>query len=1567
MLYSRDIMTFKSFGTTLLILFAALATLAFRGDRDGLEFYLSTGRIYYPGEEGIAVQFGGRIDRGTRVSFDAYRIVDPVAFFAQSPNPHSPISLASGEDGKERTIDVNDARQFRSVAFWEKKIKKTSDYWSNDAIPVPIKDRGTYLIQATAEGKTATTILVITELGMVVKQSKSDLLAYVVDRRSGTRVADIPVTFVRGGKRFATVRSGADGVARTSATPSTGGKPGDLPNYNGYNQVLVLGEKGGNFVISDSYYYDYYGTRTAVQTYLHTDRPVYRPSQTVYYRGIARRVADDGVYNDPGKARVDITVTDSRGAAIARDTLTLSDVGTFNDSLSLGDEPPLGAYTITTTIDGVPAAFTFSVEEYKKPEYEVKISTDRTGYTRGDKINATIHADYYFGSPVTEATVEYQIFRSVYWRPWWFDSEWAYLYRMNEEYYTYNTQMITTGSGKLASDGTMAISYATDASDNGDYIYQIRANVVDASRRSISGSTSTKVTRGEYYMSVRTGRYIYKPGEEATAMVKLIAFDGDRPVAGLFDVKVTRYWWDSHSRNSSGQLNEVAWSGSARTSGDGEGSVNFPTKEPGYYSVETSSKDSHGNTVTASNSIYVADENYSWWHGNNDGGVQIIPDKELYKPGEMMTALVIMPGDNADALITAEGATIYRHQVQRLSSSSAIIRMPIEERFAPSIFLNVAAISGERFYTQSKRIGVAPESKIVRLEVIADRAVYRPGQSGTVSVRAVNSKGQPIANTDVALSIVDESLYAIRPDATPEIASFFYGTRYNQVTTNTSLSFYFYDYARRSMAKSARGAGAMADDMAAPSSMAQESLDGNSRERDRKDISTTEALVDPGVIRSDFRDLMLWTPSVRTDSRGMATIPVKFPDNLTTWRITARGVTSATEVGQTTAKVVARKDLLVRMETPRFITQGDKLVIATTVHNNLKSAKSVKVVFTADGVTSAQREQTLTIPSNGEERVDWSITASKIGEAHFTVKALTNEESDAMETRVPILPQGVRSGTSTMADLSGGNGSRTVSITIPEATEPASREMSINVSPSVTSSMLASLEELVGYPYGCVEQTMSRFLPTVVVAGVLEKIDVPFDKAKKEELPKMSAVGLKRLYELQHDDGGWGWWTNDETNPFMTAYVVYGMTVAQRDGFKVNTERYNNGLAALRKIIAADAGRKGRGGELTTEAYMIYVASFVHGKTSEKLYRDRLEVIASEDDINNYALSLLTMAAHLQGNTKLAERYADRLAYGAEQTATGAYWGGRTWHYNWQDDKVETSAFAVKALLATQGETELVRKGVRWLLTQKSGAAWGNTRQTAMVVYTLCDYVQKTKELDPDYSMVIRVNGREVANRRMTRADIFNQEFKVKIDRDLLRTGENSITVEKQGNGALYATVRADYYATGPVLKASDAGFRVRREYFLLRRASTKEGLVYTKQPFKGEAKSGDEILVKVSVTPSTESEYVMVEDPLPAGCEVITDASGYIIPGETGYDRRETNPYYYGRRSWNWWYADRDVRDEKVSFFAPTMSAQRYEFSYIMRAQIPGEYSVMPTVGVLMYYPEVRGNADAIAMRIVD
>ena len=785
-----------SFSTWVLLLCSAFLALAFgEDDNDDFYFYLNVNRMFSPGDK-VSVNLSGSFQKRTDVTMQAFRINDPVGFFREQVNPHSP-GFEYDDDGLPKSsINLRDSKRYKKLKEWTEKIKGKR-HWSYTEVSVPVTEKGVYLVAAFAKGKATTTVVILTEGGLILKRTDDQVLAWAVNRTNGHKAANAEVVFHNGPKSVE-ARSDANGFALASMDALTLNEEENEDLFNRRlrygNSLVVFGESNGNFFISDSYFYNRWGRGGDgnYRTYFHTDRPVYRPAQTVYYRGAVREVLEDGTYQLLTGKKVVVDIRDSRGGELKKDTLELSDFGTFDGELSLADEPPLGDYQVQVMVEGIAAGyFNFSVEEYKKPEYEVLVKTEKDSYTRGDKITATVKADYYFGSPVSSGTIEYRVLRSRYWRPWWQGTQWASFYKTMPVNNPYGSEFVENGQGELNADGTFSFSFDSPDDDDGDYNYTLVAQVTDASRRTISGSATVRVTRGEFFLTGQTDRYVYKPDEQVLLRVGAWKFEDDKGVTTPFNVKVKRTWWERGKREN---REEVVWEGSGNTAANGTGIITFKTPKAGYFTAEISATDKRGNTITATTSLYIADQNYTWW--NNDGGVQFIPDRDFYKPGDMMSALVIMPVENVDMLVTAEGPTLFSYSVERLSGNSAVIRIPIEERFAPTFFPSISALVGDRLYSTQVQVTVAPEDKVITLEITTDKSEYKPGERGTVKVRALNAEGEPMPDVDLAVGLVDEALYAIKPDNTPDITAHFYGPRWNEVNTSSSLNFRFYSAMR---------------------------------------------------------------------------------------------------------------------------------------------------------------------------------------------------------------------------------------------------------------------------------------------------------------------------------------------------------------------------------------------------------------------------------------------------------------------------------------------------------------------------------------------------------------------------------------------------------------------------------------------------------------------------------------------------------------------------------------------------------------------------------------------------
>lgn len=1650
-----------------------------QNENEMLEDFNSNFNIYTNNYSGLSQDVNITISayyvkKRTEFTFTIYKIKDIEGFFSRQISTY--------------TLDVlsKDSLNLLSLCEEVTSFSKTfkSQGWDDyqyfyETVTYKPKEKGAFIVKASYKNKVAYSGFIVTNLGMISEASAGGMLAFTVDRLSGFPVDDVDLSFYLGQKKLGVGKTmnglffkNLDNIDREYAIT------------NNISYPLVIGKKDDDIVVSDPYlYFGFSANRYLV--YIYTNQPVYRPKSKVDFKGSIRKSSEGSLQNYPEKD-ITVTIKDSRYAEIYKEVLRTNSFGSFSGEYTIPDNAPLGTYYIYAELEqGQKYSGSFAVEEYKKPEYKVNITLDNDQYTNADEIKGVVQADYYFGSPVQNAEVQYNVYKKVFYKPWWYFSEYRWWY---EDYYATidenqlynNAEFIYSGKGELGKDGRFDFNYLIkedfkskynywwwydkDRTYESDFIYIIQANVTDKSRRVISSTKTVYVTRAQFYLNAKTDKYLYKPDEKVILSVLANDFT-DKPIKTSFEGTVNRITWGQYPDYKQKKDFVTSFSGTTRENGAGE--VDFTVKDEGYYEININSIDKNGKKVTTETYCYVSSGDLWWWY-NQSGAVQIIPDKDSYKTGEVCHALIVTTTPGASVLITTQNDNILSYRVEKIDGTSKLIDIPIEENCTPNFYINAAYVSNGQFYSSSKSVMVIPENKFLTVLISTDKLTYKPKEEGTALVKVVDNYGNPIPNSEVSLGVVDEAIYAIKPDNTKDIRKFFYSPKTNLVYATYSDNRYYYGYSRlitiyerfniktlseselgtvkgRLINKDGKGVEdatiiidgdfvacitgengqfefklptgsysisvlqgkrtkesqaeltvtkgktsevklkvdkdliLFSDDLAYQKNMSlEESVDGEldglrpsvttesrklKKEKGKDDETGMDDKFVDADLRSDFRDAIYWTPSIVTDENGYATVKIKFPDNLTTWRMTARVITDDTKVGQFVNTVITRKDLLVRLETPRFFQEKDEVTISTIIHNYLSEEKKTKLSLKVENLEMLgdNKEQIIIMGQNEEKRIDWKVKVTQpVGFAKLTATALTNEESDAVEVKVPLQPHGLQLAKYQTFDISDVNKTEIKTVAIPDYTDLRSTKLVLNVSPSLASTMLTALDELVGYPYGCVEQTMSRFLPTVIVANAFKDLNAPISDATKKDLPKMVEAGFNRLYSMQHYDGGWGWWTNDQTNPFMTSYVIYGLALARSAGYEPKADVLNKGINSLKTQL------KQTDLDQTTRAYMLYSLSFVENKDT-KLYEEQLKKLDKEK-LNDYAISLLSMAANNFGDKATVKACTERLVKDVQDYGEGgAYWGGKSWHYNWQDDKIQTTAMAVKSLLADPegfaGAPELLNKAIRWLMTQRMGGGWWNTQSTAFIIYAMVDYLKTSKELEPDYTVKIFLNNELLLDKHMTKEDIFKKEDNFIIEGNKLKDGSNEVRIEKNGAGKVYIASNLTYYTNEEKIMPRENGFRVEREYFKLEKYTkySDNTIIYRKSYFDGVVNSGDEILVKVRVsTKENNLQYFMLEDPIPAGCEVIKEDWAYNIEDEKDYSGWD---YYW----WRWWYADKDIRDNRVTFFATYLWGDTYEFTYIMRAQIPGLYNVIPSTGMLMYYPDVRGSSEEMRIEIKD
>ncbi|RPI18944.1 MAG: hypothetical protein EHM58_03550 [Ignavibacteriae bacterium] len=731
-------------------------------------------------------------------------------------------------------------------------------------------------------------------------------------------------------------------------------------------------------------------------------------------------------------------------------------------------------------------------------------------------------------------------------------------------------------------------------------------------------------------------------------------------------------------------------------------------------------------------------------------------------------------------------------------------------------------------------------------------------------------------------------------------------------------------------------------------------------------VTKKEQYVEP-ELRTDFRDAMYWNPAVYTNENGIAEVKVKFPDNLSTWRVTARVITNDTKVGQITNSVISRKDLIIRMETPMFFQKDDEVTVSTIVHNYLEENKNTKVSLNLEnlklsGNTNSEKE--ILLEKNSEQRIDWKVKVTDAaGLATLTAKALTNEESDAVQYSIPLQPRGIKISDCKTVTINKENNNESIEFELSEDIDRSTAGLKVDISPSVISSLKEALPGLIDYPYGCMEQTLSRFVPAVLVANIYKNSGASFDEYLNKKIEKVVNVGFSKTYSLQHDDGGWGWWSNDKSSYFMTAYALYCLSLAGSSGYEVDSVKYKAGVKYLKRKLQEKEF------EPEVRAFSLYALSFSL-KNDYKFFEEQADIL-SRTRLSSFSLALLALTSAQYGDKEKQSQFIEALVKNVKHDEHGYYWNGEK-PYKWTGDAIQITSFGLKALISDsvsfEENRELAGNVVQWLMKNNRGNSWGSTQQTAFAVYALSDYAAVNKEIRPQYTINIYLNNVQMAERVVNTGNIFAELESINIPGTVIKKGQNILKAVKTGNGNAYLNASLNYYSNEEHLQSGNNGFKVTKEYFKLEEYQKEKdkSFVYRKIPFTGEVTSGDVIFVKIKVkSKSDDLNYFMLEDPLPAGCVNIEEEWMYNIDGEK-QGRKYDFDYWYDD-DWVWWYSQKEVRANKICFFSTDIDRDEFEFTYLLRAQIPGVYNVTPTIGSLMYYPEVNGTGKEIKIEIKD
>jgi uncharacterized protein YfaS (alpha-2-macroglobulin family) len=799
-----------------------------------------------------------------------------------------------------------------------------------------------------------------------------------------------------------------------------------------------------------------------------------------------------------------------------------------------------------------------------------------------------------------------------------------------------------------------------------------------------------------------------------------------------------------------------------------------------------------------------------------------------------------------------------------------------------------------------------------------------------------DADGRP-AVAELSVGVVDEAVYGVKPDETPDPLRFFHHRDWSRVATHFSRQYWFVGHSGR------------------------EQLLLTQR---RRPLGLADFKGEPPrpEVRKEFPDAIHWLPALRTDDDGIARVAVAYPDSLTTWRLTVRGATADTRVGAVVARTTTTKDLIARVVAPRFFTEGDQVSVPVVVHNYQGSEQAVTLSLSAEGASRSPAGEAAgfanrPVAAGGDARFDWSIVADRPGETTLTASAVAGAERDAVAVSLPVLPYGLKRQTGASGTLAG-SGERTATLLVPATAHPAARTLRITLAPSMTGSLLGALDFLTSYPYGCTEQILSSFVPNLLVTRTLAELKIA-PTERLNSLNRQVENGLRRLYEHQHEDGGWGWWKADASSPFMTAYALSGLVAAEQAGYRVDPWRTRQGWRA---VVAQYRTWPRAIPDL--KAYLVSVLAAAQASPSLADQRSagptQFDFGAALDELWRVRARMTDYGRALLLQAMTAHRDARTGALAGELRSAAASRGDLTW---WPvtsdpllgdlaDSTVEATAQAVKALAGVDAGDPLIEQAVRWLLLNRNfGRYWSSTKQTALALDGLLQVMRARREADVELDVEVFVNGTR-AGAQALRTTSLTAPDPIVIEAPA-RGGPNEVRLVSRGRGTVYWTAEAEY--VDRIGASSPTGSRklaIGRQYGVLTPVQRDGRIVYRENPISGPVRPGDLVLGRLLIAGSGDWRFLAVEDPIPAGTEPIARWSLYE------FERREAP-------RWFWDGSRREYRDDRVVLFLEQLGGGRAELVYQQKVTTPGVFQVRPAQVTPMYVPGVSASSESFTLTV--
>jgi alpha-2-macroglobulin len=1449
----------------------------------------------------------------------------------------------------------------------------------------------------------------VTQIGLDAAVDHDELVGWATSLSDGKPLEGVELGVAPSGLRGTTDASGTarlplNQVAGQMLIARRGNDVAFLPDSTGY------WSENGSWIRRDS--------PDTIRWYVADDRQMYKPGETVKLKGWLRKVGGGETGDVLGYAgvasKVDYVLRDSRGNQILKGEARVNAAGGFDTSFKLPDNMNLGyANLLFTAADaklaGGSAGHRIQVQEFRRPEFEVAAQASAAPHLLGEHATVSVSASYYAGGGLANAETS-----------WWVSTSPGSFSPPNRGDWTFGEQKswwdYYVAGGRPEVENKDA-SFAAHTDSQGKHVLGIdflaivppqpmnltaQATVMDVNRQAWASSATLLVHPADRYVGLKSPKPYVQKGETIAVDAILTDLDGKAVAGQPIRVHAVRLDWDF--TNGKYVPKEVDPQDCELRSSDKGERCSFKGNEGGMYQIVATIADDRGRPNRTVIKVWVAGGKLPPARDVAQEKLQLLPDKKEYHGGDTAEVLVIPPWSPAEALVTLRRAGIFRTERLSIAGSSATVKVKIEDGWTPNLTLQVDAVGaaprvgddGEVDAKLPKRpafasgqigLSIPPVSRKLTVAVIPRDEKLEPGGQTSVHVTLKDARGEPVAGGEVALVVVDEAVLSLTgyrlpdplptfyPHRGPDTAD--YHLRQNVVLAkptelpsieqgggggpggglrNGSGTGMGHAVPHKAMAPPPPPSPSAAAEKVPVGRAKMYTLDGLNEAKPTPDQAQA-----PIALRTNFDALAVFAPSVITDARGGAEVPVKLPDNLTRYRVMAVAVAGDRQFGGGEATITARKPIMVRPSPPRFLNFGDRFELPIVVQNQLDKPLDVDVaVRVANLELTAGNGRRVTVPANDRVEVRFPVAAMVAGTARFQVGIVATggvAGSDAAEQQLPVWTPATTEAFATYGVID--KGAVTQAVKMPGEVFPQFGGLQITTASTNLQSLTDAVLYLMRYPYECSEQMASRLMSVAALKDVLGAFHAD-GLPKPEAMIASVAKDVEMLRRLQNYDGGWGFWKHGEASwPFLTAHVVHALARAKEKGFAVPQAMLDQAAPYLRDIERHIPAWYGPEARRALIGYSLYVRLRLGDRDLAKARR----LVAEAGGVDKLPLEALGWVYPVfsgdPGAKDVVEQIRRFLANRVEETAGAAHfatsYGDGAYLLLHSDRRVD--ALFLEGMIADQPKSDLIPKLVEGLLGHRTAGRWQSTQESAWVLLALDKYFNTYEKVTPDFVARAWLGDRFAGDHAFKgySTDRYAIDVPMKWLADHAKggaSGTEDLILQKDGAGRLYYRIGMDYAPRSLVMPPRDNGFTVEREY----QAVDDKADVRRDPDGTWHVKAGARVRVRLTMVVPTRRYHVALVDPIPAGLEPMNPALATtgVVPQDP--KAREAQ----GARWW-WsgpWYEHQNLRDERVEAFASLVWEGVHTYSYVARATTPGTFVVPPTKAEEMYHPETFGRA---------